>query len=45
MGTATLQPLGHAPADLTHRELIQLQWHFGVVADPDPHSPATPAAS
>jgi hypothetical protein len=36
MATATLPPPGTALTDLTHRELIQLQWHFGIAADPDP---------
>ena len=40
MGTTTPQPLGHALADSTHRQLIRLQWHFGVVADPDPTFPS-----
>jgi hypothetical protein len=39
MGTTTLQPPGHALADLTHRELVQLQWHFGAAIDPGPAFP------
>lgn len=36
MGTATLQPPSHTVANLTHPELTQVQWHFGVAAEPDP---------
>jgi hypothetical protein len=40
MATATLPPPGQALAALTHRELIQSQWHFGVAADPEPAFPS-----
>jgi hypothetical protein len=36
MDATTLAPRSHHLADLTIRELIQLQWHFGVALDPGP---------